>query len=259
MAGKMEHKEDSLVLINESYELLKNNRPKFNCLYSSLSFLLPSFVSGSVRQYDYIASRIYSYGDKCAKSGDANGAYSVKRAAIALTSASRDTIAATEILDRLRADNTIFDDGYLWGEINWRCQTSTFWVFIFFVFWFILKLVSYKNPIIGLPPRAYFVYGIAGCLGYIASWVSILEYDDTQVGGAKNRVFSRAEIIASPVFAFISGIIVYMVIKSKFINIIPNGVNEDIAIFLFSFLSGFKGPLGYRIIDKLGTIANKGK
>lgn len=255
----MEDKSDALVLINESYDLLKCNPPKFNCFYNRLSFVLPSFVSGSVREYNYIASRIYIYGDKCAKSGDSSGAYSVHRAAIALTSTSRDTIAATEILDSLRADSTLFYDGNLWREINWRCQTSAFWVLVFSIFWFFLKLFSYNKPIIGLPPRAYFVYGIAGCLGYVASWVSVLEYDDTQVSGEKNRLFSRSEIVTSPIFAFISGAIVYMVIKSKFINIIPNGVNENIAIFLFSFLSGFKGPLGYRIIDKLGTIANKGK
>ncbi|MCI1411983.1 MAG: hypothetical protein LKG97_09780 [Acetobacter peroxydans] len=241
-------------IINEAQGVLKNNPPHFNLFYRCFSFILPSFFSGSIREYKYITSRIFSYGDKCSHAGDVSGAYRVRRAVEALTLEPRDSLGAMEILDRLRSDGTLFDDGILWGEINWRCRASAFWISIFCFVWFLLKIFDYNNQIVGLAPRAYVVYGIAGCLGYVASWASIFEYDDTKPNNEKHRGYSRPEIIASPLFAFISGCIVYMVIMSKVINIIPSGVKENIAIFLFSFLSGFKGPRGYRIIDKLGKI-----
>lgn len=203
-----------------------------------------------------ILRNIRVYGDRSLVAKDENAAQRVLRAATALAGETPDYSAANKILYQLRIDNTFYPDGDLYREIRYRYFISFFWLFIFVIIWIIIKAISFKLFILDLSVQSLLVYGIAGIIGYIVSWMGSYEY---KTENNSERIPYDIEIFASPIFSFLCGCLTYIVINSKIINVTPNGVNEKLFLFLLSFLSGFKGPQRYRIVDKIGNTINANK
>lgn len=242
---------NTYAIITEAYGIIKNlnNNPGKLSFYSFFPFY-------KCWCHTIILRNIRVYGDRSLVANDENAAQRVLRAATALAGETPDYSAANKILYQLRIDKTFFPDGDLYREIRYRYIVSFSWLCIFVIIWMIMKLVPLKLFILGLSIQSFLVYGIAGIIGYIVSWMGSYEY---KTGNNSERIPYDIEIFASPIFSFLCGCLTFIVINSKIINITPNGVNEKLFLFLLSFLSGFKGPQRYHIIDKIGNTINENK